>query len=73
MKKRIKVTLNWNASDLSFDYPVHDRLHGFRLVTLYDSFEVLRAMLEGLCHCDVQVVVSLLSSQILHTNSKIPP
>lgn len=50
---------------LRFDDPVHDRLHGFHFVTLHHSFEVLRAMFEGLRHRDVQVVVGLLSSQIL--------
>lgn len=54
-----------SAPHLSFDYPVHDGLHGFHLVTLHDSFEVLRAMFEGLRDRDVQVVVGLLSSQVL--------
>lgn len=54
----------------SFDYPVHNGLHRFHFVALHDSFEVLRAMLQSLCHRDVQVVVRLLSRQVLHTNTK---
>lgn len=57
--------LEVKAPHLSLDDPVHDGLHGFHLVTLHDSFEVLRAVLEGLRDGDVQVVVGLLSSQVL--------
>lgn len=53
------------GSHLGLDDPVHDGFHGFRLVTLHYSFEVLRAVLEGLRDGDVQVVVGLLSSQVL--------
>lgn len=56
----------WSVTDLGFDDPVHNCLHGFHFVALDDPFEVLRAMFEGLRHCDVQVVVGLLSSQILY-------
>lgn len=38
-------------------------------MALHDSFEVLRAMLQSLRHGNVQVVVRLLGSQVLHTQT----
>ena len=60
----------WKKSHFSFDYSVHNGLHRLHFVALHDSFEVLRAMFQSLRHCDVQVVVRLLSSQVLWTNVK---
>lgn len=60
-----------SESHLSFDYPVHYGLHGFHLVALHDSFKVLRAMFQSLGHRDVQVVVRLLSSQVLRAKAKV--
>lgn len=61
------------ASYFSFHYPVHNRLHGFHFVALHDSFKVLGTMLQRLRHRDVQVVVGLLSSQVLHRNNGQAP
>lgn len=57
-----------STSHFSFDDSVHDGLHRFRLMALHDSLEVLGAVFQSLRHRDVQVVVRLLSSQVLRTN-----
>lgn len=40
-------------SYLSFNYPIYNGLQGFQLTALHNTFKILRAVLEGLCHCDV--------------------
>lgn len=61
------------ASYFSFHDPVHNRLHGFHFVALHDSFKVLGTMLQRLRHRNVQVVVGLLSSQVLHRSNGQAP
>lgn len=54
------------VTHLSFDYPVHYSLQSLQSVALHDTLEVLGAMHQSLSHANVQVIVGLFSSKILH-------
>lgn len=58
-------------SHLSFNYPIHNCLQRFQLITFHNTFKILRAMLESLCHCDIQVIISFFSSKILEKKRQL--
>lgn len=56
-----------NKSHLCFDDSVHYCLQGLVPMALHNPLKVLWAVQESLSHCDVQIIVGLFSSQVLHT------
>lgn len=57
-----------NKPHLRFDDSVHYCLQGLVPTALHNPLKVLWAVQESLGHGDVQIIVGLFSSQVLHTH-----